>query len=266
VVKEAWKKSILATDAIRRLHIKLSRTSKALKLWEKTCIGNIKSQLDVANEVMWQLDQAQERRALSAAEVTFKSKIKDVYLGLLAIQKMRARQRARLTNIKFGDASTKFFFLKANGRKRKKHIQILHTRDGIAINHDGFIRAFYFKCWKIVKGDVIAVILQISQLRGGTLNLLNMANIVLLPKKEQAERVGDFRPISLVHSVAKIFSKILASRLALRLPEMVSSNHSAFVKKRCIHDNFVLVQGIVKKLHKEKTPGVVPKARHCQSL
>jgi hypothetical protein len=66
--------------------------------------------------------------------------------------------------------------------------------------------------------------------------------------------VGDFRPISLVHSVVKILSKILASRLALRLPEMVSSNHSAFVKKRCIHDNFVLVQGIVKKLHKEKTP------------
>jgi hypothetical protein len=110
------------------------------------------------------------------------------------------------------------------------------------------------------------VILQISQLRGGTLNLLNMANIVLLPKKEQAERVGEFRPISLVHSVAKIFSKILASRLALRPPEMVSSNHSAFVKKRCIHDNFVLAQGIVKKLHKEKNPGAVPKARHCQSL
>jgi hypothetical protein len=53
--------------------------------------------------------------------------------------------------------------------------------------------------------------------------------------------------------VAKIFSKILASRLAPRLSEMVSSNRSAFVKKRCIHDNFVLVQSIVKELLRKKT-------------
>jgi hypothetical protein len=31
VVKKAWTKPILATDAIQCLHIKLSRTAKALK-------------------------------------------------------------------------------------------------------------------------------------------------------------------------------------------------------------------------------------------
>jgi hypothetical protein len=35
---------------------------------------------------------------------------------------------------------------------------------------------------------------------------------------------------------------------------MVSSSQSAFVKKRCIHDNFVLVQGIAKDLHRKKIP------------
>jgi hypothetical protein len=34
---------------------------------------------------------------------------------------------------------------------------------------------------------------------------------------------------------------------------MVSSSQSAFVKKRCIHDNFVLVQGLVKEFHRKKT-------------
>jgi hypothetical protein len=119
---------------------------------------------------------------------------------------------------------------------------------------DGYIGAFYSKCWDIVKGDVIAAILQITQLRGATLNQLNMANIVLLPQKEQAEQVGDFRPISLVHNVAKIFYKILANRLAPRLPELVYLNQSAFVKKRYIHDNFIHVQGIITKLHKMKNP------------
>jgi hypothetical protein len=93
----------------------------------------------------------------------------------------------------------------------------------------------------------------LSQLRGNTFNLLNTMNIVLLSKQDMAETVGDFRPISLVHNIAKILSKILALRHAPRLPDLVSSNQSAFVKKRCIHDNFVLVQSIVKDLHRRKT-------------
>jgi hypothetical protein len=38
---------------------------------------------------------------------------------------------------------------------------------------------------------------------GGAFNLLNTANIVLIPKKDQAKSIGDYRPISLVHSVTK---------------------------------------------------------------
>jgi hypothetical protein len=76
---------------------------------------------------------------------------------------------------------------------------------------------------------------------------------VPLPKKEQAHRIRDYRPISLVHNIAKKFSKILTNRLAPRLSEMVSSSQSAFIKKRCIHDNFVLVQSIVKEFHRKKT-------------
>jgi hypothetical protein len=33
---------------------------------------------------------------------------------------------------------------------------------------DGFIGAFYQRCWDIVKGEVIAAVSQLSQLRGGT--------------------------------------------------------------------------------------------------
>jgi hypothetical protein len=65
VVKEAWNKPLLTTDAIRRLHIKLARTAKALKQWKKNNIGNIKMQLAIIKDVIWQLDQAKERRNLS---------------------------------------------------------------------------------------------------------------------------------------------------------------------------------------------------------
>jgi hypothetical protein len=96
---------------------------------------------------------------------------------------------------------------------------------------DGFIGAFYIKCWEIVKNKVVQSVRQLSQLRGNTFNLLNTTNIVLLLKKEQALSVGDYRSISLVHSVANIFSKTLANRLAPHLANMVSLNQSAFVKK-----------------------------------
>jgi hypothetical protein len=74
------------------------------------------------------------------------------------------------------------------------------------------------------------------------LHLLNSAYVTLLPKKAEALEVKDFRLVSLIHSFAKIVTKILANRLASRLPEIVSANQSAFIKGRCIHDNFILVQ------------------------
>jgi hypothetical protein len=46
---------------------------------------------------------------------------------------------------------------------------------------------------------------------------LILAYITLLPKKEGAEQPKDFRPISLVHSFAKLITKLLANRLAPRL-------------------------------------------------
>jgi hypothetical protein len=62
VMKQAWDKPLATADPIRRLHITLARTSKALKQWEKNSIGNIQLQLTIIKEVIWQLDQAQERR------------------------------------------------------------------------------------------------------------------------------------------------------------------------------------------------------------
>ena len=70
---------------------------------------------------------------------------------------------------------------------------------------------------------------------------LNSAYITLLSKNADAVDVKDFRPISLIHSFAKIVTKLLANRLAVKLPNLVSTNQSVFVKGRCIHDNFILV-------------------------
>lgn len=86
---------------------------------------------------------------------------------------------------------------------------------------DGYTGAFFHECWDIIKSDVHHVFHQLSQLRGDLFNLLNSASVVLIPKKERSVKVGDYRTISLIHSLAKIFSKILANRLAPRLSQIV---------------------------------------------
>jgi hypothetical protein len=119
---------------------------------------------------------------------------------------------------------------------------------------DGFTGAFFKACWDIIKEDVTAAVNSLYSLNSQGFEFLNSANIILLPKKMDALRVADFRPISLIHSVAKIFAKLLANRLAPLLDSLVSKCQSAFIKRRNIHDNFLYVQNIVRTMQKMKLP------------
>jgi hypothetical protein len=124
---------------------------------------------------------------------------------------------------------------------------------------DGFTGRFYKTCWGIIGSDVLAAL---NAIYGGhvfKLRLLNSAYVSLLPKKTDAISVKDYRPISLIHSFAKLVTKILAKRLAPLMPNLVSNNQSAFVRGRCIHDNFLLVQQLARTLHRSKEPHILLK-------
>jgi hypothetical protein len=121
---------------------------------------------------------------------------------------------------------------------------------------NGFTGRFYKACWQIIKSDFMAAIITLQHGDDRKLWLLNSAYLTLIAKEEEALTAKDFRPISLVHSFAKIVTKILANRLAPFLASLVSTNHSAFVRGRCIHDNYILVQQTIKLLHKQKVPSL----------
>ena len=84
--------------------------------------------------------------------------------------------------------------------------------------------------------------------------LTNQAYMILLKKKTDAANVGDFRPISLIHSFAKLFTKVLARRLAVHMNNLVKPNQSAFIRTRLIHENYKAVQLTAKLLHRSKVP------------
>ena len=78
---------------------------------------------------------------------------------------------------------------------------------------DRFTANFFKSSWEIIRGDLVTALNTLRDLHCLKFDLLNTANLVLLPKKEGAEKIGDYHPISLIHSIAKLLAKVLALRL-----------------------------------------------------
>lgn len=83
--------------------------------------------------------------------------------------------------------------------------------------------------------------------------------MILLKKKPQPTEIRDYRPISLIHNFCKLVTKCLANRLATVLDGLVWHNQSAFIKGRCIQDNFRAVRLSCKALHARQVSSVLLK-------
>jgi hypothetical protein len=86
------------------------------------------------------------------------------------------------------------------------------------------------------------------------LHLINLASIILIPKKDGAETVGDFKPISLIHSFIKIITKTLALWLALRMNEIMLLLQSTFIKSWSIHENFLAMRSTIRRFQRNNSP------------
>jgi hypothetical protein len=73
----------------------------------------------MALEVILKLDEVQDFRPLSPEEVDIRKRLKTKVLSLAVIERSRKKQCARMVNLKEGDANTKYFHMKINGRRRK---------------------------------------------------------------------------------------------------------------------------------------------------
>ncbi|WVZ55317.1 hypothetical protein U9M48_005990, partial [Paspalum notatum var. saurae] len=124
---------------------------------------------------------------------------------------------------------------------------------------DGFTGAFYKAAWPIIKEDVLAALHAFYLGNGRGFESLNNGLIVLLPKTVGAEHPADFRPIAMVHSFGKLVSKLLASRLAPRLPQLVSCNQTAFIRGRTLHDSYKFVQSLAREYRRRKKSRILLK-------
>ncbi|GJV40575.1 RNA-directed DNA polymerase, eukaryota, reverse transcriptase zinc-binding domain protein [Tanacetum coccineum] len=105
---------------------------------------------------------------------------------------------------------------------------------------DGFTFGFYKRYWGLIESDVVAAVKYFFQ-TGTFYKGCNSSFISLIPKIPDAKLVKDFRPISLIGSLYKIITKILANRIMLVLGNLVNEVQSAFMADRQILDGpFIL--------------------------
>ena len=88
---------------------------------------------------------------------------------------------------------------------------------------------------------------------------MNASFLTLIPKKCNAVNIKDFRPISLVGSVYKLLSKVLANRLRVVLDNLISETQNSFVGGRQILDSMLIANECLDSRLKSRMPGVVCK-------
>lgn len=87
---------------------------------------------------------------------------------------------------------------------------------------------------------------------GSSLEDVNRTNMVLIPKVEELKNMSQYRPISLCTVIYKIISRILVNRLRMILELCIDETQSAFVPRRQITDNILIVYEVLHSLKKKE--------------
>jgi hypothetical protein len=87
---------------------------------------------------------------------------------------------------------------------------------------------------------------------------INSTFIGLIPKKDSSSRTSYFRPISLIGSLYKILSKVLANKLKKFLHNLIGGIQPAFTQGCQILDRVLIANGVIDEAKKiEKGSPVV---------
>lgn len=117
--------------------------------------------------------------------------------------------------------------------------------------YDGFNIGFIKEIWGRIRKHITQFVKQFF-ICGVFPKSINTTWVTLVPKKNIFMRIQDFRPISVVSSLYKIISKVVAIRLKPIIGEVISENQTSFIQKRSILMVFSLTMRVYYGLRRRK--------------
>jgi hypothetical protein len=100
VVQQSWSQPVSAGCPLQLLADKFSRLLRDLQSWSQKKIGHINQQLQLARELLLQLEIAQDIRMLTSQE-WMRRRLKGHVLGLSSLERTIARLRSRIAHARY---------------------------------------------------------------------------------------------------------------------------------------------------------------------
>lgn len=134
---------------------------------------------------------------------------------------------------------------------------IKQSRPGKSPGPDGLTTDFYNFFWDDLKYLLFEALQEcINNIE--LLPTMKQGLIILIPKPGKDKRILDnLRPITLLNTDYKLFTKALASRLKTGISQIISVTQSGFLKDRSIHNNIRLVFDLVEYGHLIEEDGLI---------
>lgn len=121
-----------------------------------------------------------------------------------------------------------------------------------APGYDGFILRFIKEMWDTVREDIISFV-QNFFTSGQFPQSINTTWVSLIPKIKNPEVLEEYWPISVVGSLYKIVSKLLANRIKPVISEVISHTQTGFIQDSFITDGILIANVIVMWLKRKKS-------------
>lgn len=133
---------------------------------------------------------------------------------------------------------------------------ISQMKNNKAPHPDDFPAEFYKECWDIIQGDLMSMF---HDLFNGQLQLfkLNFGTVTLLPKKEEAVCIVQFRRICLLIVSFKIFTKVGTNCLTQIANSVVQPTQKDFMLGRHIVEGVVILHETLHEIDSKNLDGVV---------